>query len=131
MEFVDDLGCACLRQQQCVQKRYEPLEKIDRLDLRLAIFEHVMSVECLAYRERKKRTRPRLSRPRGSARRWGSEMGTICYDTTSTEEEAGEPPAAVNMSIEDADATMSLTTITTPASPSRICHYPRGIQTPT
>lgn len=49
---------------KCIQKRDELLEENDRLVLRLAVFEHVISVECLGYRERKERTRPRLSRPR-------------------------------------------------------------------
>lgn len=48
---------------KCIQKRDELLEGNDRLVLRLAAFERVMSIECLKYRERKERTRPRLNRP--------------------------------------------------------------------
>ena len=46
---------------KCVQKRDELLEESDRLVVRLAAFEHVMSAECSAYRGRKERTRPRSS----------------------------------------------------------------------
>ena len=49
---------------KCVQKRDELLEESDRLVLRLAAFDHVMSAECALYKGRKERTRPRLSQPR-------------------------------------------------------------------
>ena len=52
------------RFDKCVQKRDELLEESDRLVLRLAAFEHVMSAECLMYRGRRARTRPRSSQPR-------------------------------------------------------------------
>src|SRR5437868_6169738 len=48
---------------KCVQKRDELLEENDKLVLRLAAFEHVMSAECPIYRGRKEHTRPRLNRP--------------------------------------------------------------------
>lgn len=49
---------------KCVQKRDELLEENDRLVLRLAAFDHVMSAECALYKGRKERTRPRSNRPR-------------------------------------------------------------------
>jgi hypothetical protein len=52
------------RFDKCLQKRDELLEENDRLVLRLAAFDHVMSAECLTYRGRRERTRPRSSRPR-------------------------------------------------------------------
>jgi uncharacterized ferredoxin-like protein len=49
---------------KCVQKRGELLEENDRLVLRLAAFDHVMSAECALYRGRKEHTQPRSSQPK-------------------------------------------------------------------
>jgi hypothetical protein len=64
---------------KCIQKRDELLEENDKLVLRLAAFEHVMSAECILYRGRKERTRPLASRPRtadeNGAAKWDRFVG--------------------------------------------------------
>ncbi|KAK0750845.1 hypothetical protein B0T18DRAFT_435422 [Schizothecium vesticola] len=48
----------------CIQKRDELLEESDKLVLRLAAFENVMSLECVSYKGRKDRARLLSNRPR-------------------------------------------------------------------
>ncbi|KAK3934870.1 hypothetical protein QBC46DRAFT_367939 [Diplogelasinospora grovesii] len=85
---------------ECVQKRDELLEENDRLVLRLAAFEHVMSVECLTYRERKERTRPRLSRPRiaqeDGAAKWDRFVGVAAVGS-DTIPELPPPSRAISL----------------------------------
>ncbi|KAK3348575.1 hypothetical protein B0T25DRAFT_413216, partial [Lasiosphaeria hispida] len=73
----------------CIQKRDELLEENDRLVLRLATFEHVMSTECVSYRGRKERVRPPASWPRATgedgAAKWDRFVGAAAVgsDTIS------------------------------------------------
>jgi len=69
------------RYDKCLQKRDELLEENDRLVLRLAAFEHVMSRECVWYRERKERVRqparlPRMTQEDGAAK-WERFVGVV------------------------------------------------------
>ncbi|KAK3897100.1 ATP synthase subunit alpha [Staphylotrichum tortipilum] len=72
---------------KCAQKRDELLEENDKLVLRLAVFDHVMSAECALYRGRKDRTRPRSNQPKGTqengAAKWDRFVGvaTDGFDT--------------------------------------------------
>jgi hypothetical protein len=75
------------RFDKCLQKRDELLEENDRLVLRLAAFDHVMSTECPTYRGRRERTRPRSSQPRitheDGAAKWDRFVGVAAngFDT--------------------------------------------------
>ncbi len=64
---------------KCVQKRDELLEENDRLVLRMAAFDYVMSAECAFYRGRKERTQPRSSQPKmtqeNGAAKWDRFVG--------------------------------------------------------
>jgi hypothetical protein len=64
---------------KCIQKRDELLEESDRLVLRLAAFDHVMSAECALYRGRKGHTQPRSSQPKmtqeNGAAKWNRFVG--------------------------------------------------------
>lgn len=64
---------------KCIQKRDELLEESDKLVLRLAAFENVMSLECVSYKGRKERARPLSNRPRmteeDGAAKWDQFVG--------------------------------------------------------
>ena len=74
---------------KCMQKRDELLEENDRLVLRLAAFDYVMSVECVSYKGRKERTRQPANLPKGTkesgAEKWDRFVGVakVGSDTIS------------------------------------------------
>ena len=73
---------------KCIQKRDELLKDNDRLVLRLAAFEYVISIEYARYRERKERTRrpacqPRMTQEDGVAK-WERFVGVAAVGSDAT-----------------------------------------------
>ncbi|KAK0710349.1 hypothetical protein B0T26DRAFT_724671 [Lasiosphaeria miniovina] len=74
---------------KCIQKRDELLEENDKLVLRLAAFEHVMSIECVWYKGRKERIRQPVGLLKGTkengAEKWDRFVGVakVGLDTIS------------------------------------------------